>query len=247
MASGPQLLKIPTTVVLTGGTSGIGYHLLKRLLNEGHQVVVIARRASALPPQSRLIPMNIDLADVAAVRVAGAQLAAEHADATMLINNAALQYPLPLTDTNFDPVQMEAEVAINLIAPALLTHALLPSFRRHGERAAIINISSGLAYFPKQQSALYCATKAALSNFTQSLRYQLENDGILVSEVVLPLVDTPMTKGRGTGKMDALAAANAIIDGIEDRRETIHVGKAKLLPFLSRIAPGLGRRLLRGS
>jgi uncharacterized oxidoreductase len=247
MATGLQLLKIPTTVVLTGGTSGIGYHLLERLLDGGHQVVVVARRASTLQPQARLIPINVDFADVAAVRAAGARLAAEHTDATMLINNAALQYPAQLIDPDFDPRQMEAEVAINLIAPTLLIHALLPSLRCHAERAAIINVSSGLAYFPKQQSALYCATKAALSNFTQSLRYQLEDDGILVSEVVLPLVDTPMTEGRGTGKISAAAAANAILTGIAHRRETIHVGKAKLLPILSRLAPGLGRHILRGS
>lgn len=242
-----QPLKVPTTIVLTGGTSGIGHDLLGRLLDGGHKVVVIARRASSLSPQPGLIPMDVDLADVAAVRAASVRLAADHPDTTVLINNAALQYPVQLTDPDFDPRQMEAEVAINLIAPALLAHALLPTLRHHGRRAAIINISSGLAYFPKQQTALYCATKAALSSFTRSLRYQLERDGILVSEVILPLVDTPMTEGRGTGKISAGAAADAILAGIADRRETIHVGKAKLIPMLSRLAPGLGRRILRGS
>lgn len=247
MSLDQQPLRVPTTVVLTGGSSGIGYDLLGRLLDGGHKVVVIARRASSLSPQLGLIPMDVDFADTAAVRAAGARLAADHADATMLINNAALQYPAQLTDPDFDPRQMEAEVAINLTAPALLVHALLPTLRRHGPRAAIINISSGLAYFPKQKTALYCATKAGLSSFTRSLRYQLESDGTLVSEVVLPLVDTPMTEGRGTGKIGAAAAAQAILAGIAARRETIHVGKAKLIPMLSRLAPGLGRRILRGS
>ena len=116
---------------------------------------------------------------------------------------------------------MEAEVAINLMAPALLAHAVLPALRRHGKQAAIINISSGLAYLPKEQSALYCATKAGLSNFTQSLRYQLEQEGVLVSEVILPLVDTPMTKGRGMGKITAATAAQAILAGIENRRQCL--------------------------
>lgn len=247
MPSEPKLLERPTKVILTGGTSGIGQHLLTRLVDSGHEVVVIARRASTLKPQTRLIPIDVDLGDVAAVKVVCARLAKVHADATILINNAALQYPLPLTDPKFDPSQMEAEVVINLIAPALLAHALLPALRRHGKQAAIINISSGLAYFPKQQSALYCATKAGLSNFTQSLRYQLEQDGVLVSEVILPLVDTPMTKGRGMGKITAATAAQAILAGIENRRQTIYVGKAKLLPILSRLAPSVGRKILRGS
>ena len=247
MPSKPKLLERPTKVILTGGTSGIGHHLLTRLLDGGHEVVVMARRALTLTPQPRLIPIDVDLADVAAIKVVCARLAEVHADATILINNAALQYPMPLTDPKFDPFQMEAEVAINLIAPALLAHALLPALRRHGKQAAIINISSGLAYFPKQQSALYCATKAALSNFTQSLGYQLEQDGVLVSEVILPLVDTPMTKGRGMGKITADTAAHAIIAGIENRRQKIYVGKAKLLPILSRLAPSVGRKILRGS
>lgn len=247
MSSGPKLLQRPAKVILTGGTSGIGQHLLTRLLEGGHEVVVIARRASTLMQQPRLIPIDVDLGNVAAVKVVCARLAEDHADATILINNAALQYPLPLTDPKFDPSQMEAEVAINLMAPALLAHALLPALRRHGKHAAIINISSGLAYFPKQQSALYCATKAGLSNFTQSLRFQLEQDGVLVSEVILPLVDTPMTEGRGMGKITAATAAHAILAGIENRRQTIHVGKAKLLPILSRLAPSVGRKILRGS
>ncbi|MBA4162612.1 MAG: hypothetical protein C0515_11170, partial [Novosphingobium sp.] len=82
--------------------------------------------------------MDVDLADVAAVRAASVRLAADHPDTTVLINNAALQYPVQLTDPDFDPRQMEAEVAINLIAPALLAHALLPTLRHHGRRAAII-------------------------------------------------------------------------------------------------------------
>lgn len=247
MPTRPRLLSSPTTIILTGGTSGIGLELLVRLLRDGHKVIVLARRASTLSPEPGLVPIDIDLSNVADVREICVRLAADHGDATMLINNAALQYSAHLTDPDFDPQQMEKEVAINLVAPALLTYAMLPAFRGHGRRAAIINMSSGLAYFPKQKTALYCATKAALSSFTRSLRYQLESDSILVSEVVLPLVDTPMTEGRGTGKISAAAAAQAILAGIADRRETVHIGKAKLLPFLTRVAPSVGHRILRGT
>ena len=240
-------LQSPAIVVLTGGTSGIGQALLARLTDDGHTVVVLARHATALAPGPRLIAIDIDLADAAAVRETGRRLAADYPDTSVLINNAALQYGRPLTDPDFDPARMAAEVAINLTAPALLTHALLPPLRASGRRAAIVNVSSGLAVFPKQATALYCATKAALSNFTRSLRYQLEADGVLVSEVVLPLVDTPMTAGRGTGKISADAAAAAILAGITARRDIIYVGKARLLPILARLAPGIGHPVLRGS
>ena len=221
--------------------------MLAKLTEGGHKVIVLARHASALPPGRQLIAIDIDLADAATVRETGRQLAAEHPGISVLINNAALQYGKPLTDPGFDPARMADEVAINLTAPALLTHALLPPLRANGPRAAIVNVSSGLALFPKQATALYCATKAALSNFTRSLRYQLAANGVLVSEVVLPLVDTPMTTGRGTGKISADTAAAAILAGITARRDIIYVGKARLLPILARLAPGIGHRMLRGS
>lgn len=247
MPSTSDPLQLPTTIVLTGGTSGIGLALSARLAEAGHTIIVLARHASSLPPAPRLIAIDIDLADTVAVRQLGRQLAVAHPRISVLINNAALQYGKPLTDPDFDPARMESEVAINLTAPALLIHALLPALRTSGPRAAIVNVSSGLAVFPKQATALYCATKAALSNFTRSLRYQLQADGVLVSEVVVPLVDTPMTAGRGTGKITADAAAAAILAGITARRDVIHVGKARLLPVLSRLAPGIGHQMLRGS
>ena len=221
--------------------------MLELLLVAGHEVIVLARRASSLEPRNGMEAIDIDLSNGAAIKAVAVDLAARHPDASVLINNAALQYPVALTDPDFDPEQMEAEVAINLLAPALLTHALLPALRRQGAGAAIVNVSSGLAYFPKQQSALYCATKAALHSFSQSLRYQLEADGVAVIEAILPLVETPMTEGRGSGKISAREAATAILAGVRKGRTEILIGKAKLLPLISRIAPALGCKIMRGS
>lgn len=243
----PPLLAVPTTIVLTGGTSGIGAEMCDLLLAEGHRLIIVARGAAALAPHPRLTPITCDLADARQIKAAAAQIVRDHGDAALLINNAALQYACALTDPAFDPAMMEAEVAINLLAPALLTHALLPQLRAHGQASAIVNISSGLAFFPKQSTALYCATKAALHSFSQSLRWQLEDDGVAVIEAVLPLVDTPMTHGRGRGKISAAAAARAILVGVRSRRPEILIGKARLIPLLSRLAPALGRRIMRGS
>jgi len=215
----PQpLLAKPTKIVLTGGSSGIGAVLRDRLLAEGHSLIILARRASELAPHPRLTPMVCDLADSAAVRAAVQHIGQDHRDTAMLINNAALQYAYLLTHEDFDPAMMEREAAINLLAPALLAHGLFPVLRLHGGASAIVNISSGLAFFPKQTSALYCATKAGLHSFSQSLRWQIEGDGIDVIEAILPLVDTPMTHGRGTGKLSPDFAALAIIAGIKARR-----------------------------
>ena len=61
----------------------------------------------------------------------------------------------------------------------------------------------------------------------------------------MPLVDTPMTRGRGNGKISPAAAANAIVKGIERDRHEIYIGKARLLPLISRVAPGFARKILK--
>lgn len=161
-------LSYMSKIVLTGGTSGIGAEMREMLLADGHQVIVLARRAGQLEPHNGMEAISVDLSDTAAVKQVAADILARHPDVSVLINNAALQYPVAFTDPGFDPDAMEAEVSINMLAPALLIHALLPGFRKRGAGAAIVNISSGLAFFPKQQSALYCATKAAVHSFSQS-------------------------------------------------------------------------------
>lgn len=240
-------LSQPSKVILTGGTSGIGAEMLDLLLAAGHEVIVLARRASQLEPRNGLEAIDIDLSDSASVKAVVAKIAARHGNVAVLINNAALQYPVALTDPEFDPLAMQAEVAINLVAPALLIHQLLAGMLRRGAGAAVVNISSGLAFFPKRQTALYCATKAALHSFSQSLRYQLEGSGISVIEVILPLVDTPMTEGRGRGKLSSSDAADQIIAGVKRGQSEIYVGKAKLIPLLLRVAPWVLRKALKGS
>lgn len=242
----PNLLDQPTKVLLTGGTSGIGARMADRLLSEGHQVVMLACRASQLPECPGMFAIDCNLADTPALRAALPGIAASHPDIALILNNAAVQYDTQLTDPAFDPARMADEVAINLLAPALIVQALLAPMRSRGLPGAIVNVTSGLAFFPKQQSALYCATKAGLHSFSQSLRYQLEGTPIRVIEAVLPMVDTPMTAGRGHGKISAKAAADAILDGIAGGRDEVLIGKSKLIPWLARLAPGVGRRALRG-
>ena len=239
-------LSRPSIVVLTGATSGIGASLMRRLLAAGHRVVAVSRRASSLDPHPALEPIDCDLAVPEQVRALAGELVSRHPRIDLLIKNAALQAGTALTAPGFDPAAMVAEAQVNLVAPALLAHGLIAALERAGSGTAIVNVSSGLAYYPKRDTALYCATKAGLHSFSQSLRYQLGPRGIRVVEVILPLVATPMTAGRGSGKMAADGAARAILAGIARGGDEIHVGKARLLPLLVRIAPVVARSLLKG-
>jgi uncharacterized oxidoreductase len=141
---------------------------------------------------------------------------------------------------------LEEEVRLNLLAPALLAQLLLPTMIARGS-GRIVNVSSGLALFPKERTGLYAATKAGLSSFTQSLRYQVERHGIGVTEVLLPLVDTPMTAGRAGRKLQPGAVADQILAGVDRGRPVIRIGAARILPVMQIAAPWLGRRIMRGS
>ena len=164
----------------------------------------------------------------------------------ILINNAAVQYLPKFTDESFNIDGIEEEVAINFTAVCRLTSLLLPALKK-SSRGVIVNVNSGLALAPKTTSAIYCATKAALDNFSRSLRYQLESSNVDVLQAFLPLVETPMTEGRGSGKMLASDAARAIIQGIEQGRKENYIGKSKLLAVLMRIAPSIARNIMKKS
>lgn len=231
-------------VLVTGGTSGIGAELVGMLRARGHAVVVLARRAGTMQAAPDLFPVVADLAEVEMLPAVMARVMADHPDLSVVINNAGLQLARPLSDPALTPAEIMEEVAVNLTAPALIVQAVLPAMlgRRRG---VIVNVSSGLAVFPKERTALYCAAKAGLSSLTTSLRWQVEAQGVWVVEVVLPLVDTPMTAGRGRGKISASAAAGAILSGLDRGQDTIRIGKARLLPLVARLAPSLGHRIMR--
>lgn len=239
-----SLLARPSQILLTGATSGIGASMLTMLLADGHHVTAVARGATRLPPRPQLTVHDCDLADAEALGNLLAGLRALPAF-DIIINNAALQVPLALTDPGLDPALLGREAMINLVAPARVAQALAPAMVARGTTAAIVNISSGLAFFPKTTTALYCATKAGLHSLSQSLRYQFAGTPIHVIEAILPLVDTPMTAGRGSGKMDADAAAAAILAGIAGGRDEIYIGKARLLRWLGAVAPAIPRAILQ--
>lgn len=232
-------------VLVTGGTSGIGAELVRFLHTRGHSLIVLARRASQSSRTApNIFPVDCDLADLAALPQAIARIMTDHPDIAVLVNNAGLQVARPLTDPDLRASEMIAEVAVNLTAPALLAQAVLPVMQARGQ-GWIVNVSSGLAVFPKENTALYCSAKAGLSSLSTSLRLQVEGQGIRVVEVLLPLVDTPMTAGRGHGKISAAKAVADIMRGLDRGEQTIRIGKARLLPIIARLAPSLGRRLMR--
>lgn len=234
------------TIVVTGGNSGIGLRLVERLHGMDNALIVVSRSQNHWQQLSQQFPdiqlIQCDLSNKESV-VHLAQTLKQH-PVSLLINCAAVQYEPLITDPDFSFENIQYEITTNFTSVVWLCYHLIPTLAQQ-PTSGIVNLSSGLALFPKTTSAVYCASKAAIHSLSQSLRYQLSNTRIGVSEVILPLVDTPMTAGRGHGKITAEQAAVAIIHGIQKGRETIYVGKARLLPLLSQLWPGLLKRILK--
>lgn len=237
------------TILLTGGTSGIGAELVG-LLQAENELIIVGRDAGRLKQAKSKFPglktHRGDLSKPQAGIKLGAKIAASVDKLDMLIHNAAIQNEPKLTDDDFDAAAIAGEVNANFTSVIELTHALLPVLMR-SDKAVICNINSGLALAPKTGSAVYCATKGGLNVFSQSLAYQLEGSSVGVTQVFLPLVDTPMTEGRGSGKISAAKAASDIVAGLGADRRTINVGKVKLLRIIMAVAPFIARRILKSS
>ncbi|MGB8031961.1 MAG: SDR family oxidoreductase [Terracidiphilus sp.] len=186
------------TVLITGGGSGIGRGLAESLHALGNQVIVSGRRCHALDETTAANPgmksLTVDLQDPASIRAFAAQVIAEFPSLSILINNAGIMRSENLLDQQPDLADAEAIVATNLLGPIRLTAALLPHLQKQ-PRAAIINVSSGLAFLPMAHTPTYCATKAALHSYTLSLRAQLRNTRIDVIELIPPYVATHLMDG----------------------------------------------------
>jgi uncharacterized oxidoreductase len=181
------------TILMTGGATGIGRALAEQFHQRGNQVIIASRRQSALDAVTTANPgiksVVLDVEDPASIVAVAAQLTRDFPKLNVLFNNAGIMRTEDILKGA--TATAETTVTTNLLGPIRMTAALLPHLLQQPS-ATIFNVTSGLAYIPMAFTPTYCATKAAIHSYTLSLRYQLKDTAIRVSELIPPWIATEL-------------------------------------------------------
>lgn len=216
------------TFLITGGATGIGFDLAEALVARGNEVIICGRRRDRLEAAKERVPqLHIREADVADARALASWAAVNFPALNVLVNNAGVQHAVSFLDEDRDFAKATEEIATNLIAPIELTTLLIPHLLKQ-PHAAIVNVTSGLAFAPLARMPVYCATKAALHSLSTTMRYQLKGTSVRVFEMIPPIVATELGVEHRPPHMNAVAmtsktAAQLMIEALERDEYEAHL------------------------
>jgi uncharacterized oxidoreductase len=203
------------TILITGGGSGIGRALAEAFHAEGNQVVIAGRRKELLDETTAANPgmksVVFDIGNGSTIPSFADKLKADFPTLNVVIHNAGIMRMESLRDGTV--ADCEATIATNLMGPIRLTAALLPLLLQQ-PHATIMTVSSGLAFVPMATTPAYCATKAAIHSYTQSLRYQLKDTSVQVLELIPPYVQTELAGTRQANDPNAMPLKDFIVESM---------------------------------
>lgn len=222
------------TILVTGGSTGIGFALAESFVRLGNRVVICGRRADRLEDAKRRLPTltvrQCDVSEENDRKTLYAWIEENFKELNVLVNNAGIQRRVDFTKGTDDLLKIEDEIEINLKSQIYLAAQFVPMFSKQKE-AAIVNVSSGLGFVPMTIFPIYSATKAAIHSFTMSLRYQLRETSIRVFEVIPPTVYDTELKGKPIEKAEwtvsSSEVAEAVVQGMEGDQYEIAMGPSK--------------------
>ncbi|MCY4361689.1 MAG: SDR family NAD(P)-dependent oxidoreductase [Gammaproteobacteria bacterium] len=234
------------TILITGGSSGIGFEMARQFLLKGNEVVITGRDEKKLQDAKQQLGgvriIRNDVSNPDDVEKLHQQAVKDYPDLNILINNAGIMQTLNLRNGNLSATYLTQEIDINLKGTMLMNNAFLPLLW-HNNNPAIVNVTSGLAFVPLPIAPVYCSTKAAIHSYTLSLRAQLRNTAIKVFELAPPLTETGMLGGfdeediKGVPIMPVENMVAAFLKGFAKDNYEIRIGVANQLWFMSRFFP----------
>jgi uncharacterized oxidoreductase len=242
------------TILITGGSAGIGLAFALKFVELGNQVIVTGRRQSVLDDVQAKYPklhtIQSDVADPAQIAALATRVKADFPNLDVLMNNAGIMLFKNLRVPAIDLAGLMAEVNINVGGVIGMTSAFIDILAAN--KGTVINVSSALAFVPLPAAPIYSATKAAIHSYTQSLRFQLEESGVEVIELMPPAVKTDLAADMTEGDVVTVITTEELVKqsfaSLSAGALEIRPGQAKLLAFMRRLAPDfINRQLWKAS
>src|SRR6266446_5847295 len=230
-------------ILITGGTSGIGRALAENFHRLGNQVIIAGRRQHLLDEINAAHPgmqgVRLDVEDSWEIDAFAARIRAQYPELNLLINNAGISRTEDLAADTIDFSTALSIVQTNIIGVLHLTAALLPTLKQQ-PHSTIITTSSGLAFVPRANFPTYCASKAFLHSWLQSLRFQLRGTSVEVLELAPPYVQTELggpdqaTDPEAMPLADYIAEVLQVLGNVKPPRDEILVERVKALRWAER-------------
>ncbi|MGN6493469.1 MAG: SDR family oxidoreductase [Agriterribacter sp.] len=216
------------TILITGGSAGIGFEAAKLLSHLGNKVIITGRDANrleeALKKLDGVTGIQSDVSDEQQVNILVDKLASDFPTLNMIVNNAGLAFVHDLSEPVNGFLKAQEEMLTNYLSIIRLNEKLLPLLKRQ-QQSAIVNVSSIVAFAPNRNLATYGASKAALHSYTQSLRLSLRGTPVKVFELMPPLVNTDFSQAIGGSKgIPPANVAQTLVQALAQNEYEIHVG-----------------------
>ena len=244
------------TILITGGTSGLGYEFATQLLALGNTVLLTGRDPAKLAQVQQQLPLvhtfRSDVSDPAAIAQLYEQVTTRFPELNVLINNAGQMRKIDLRAPVQQLPDIARELEVNLAGPIRMVQQFLPHLLGQ-PAAAILNVTSGLALTPYPLAPVYGASKAGLRAYTKALRVQLQDTKVQVFELVAPAAKTPLNDvfAGDVAEKDMMAPRPLIAQALRAMQANqleVYPGIAAVMRILSRLAPGfLLKQLSKGT
>jgi uncharacterized oxidoreductase len=234
-----------STILITGGTSGIGLEFVKQLTEQGANVIVTGRNLATLFETNKKFPkihtFQSDISNPKEIEQLYKDVTKEFPDLNIIFNNAGLMRQIDLQDDTISLENITQEINTNLSGTIQMVHQFLPHLLLQ-KSAAIVNFSSAIAFMSYSIAPIYSASKAGVHSYTKALRLQLEKTNVKVYEVIPPGVNTNLQndwllKPNTSQMMNVDKMVSDAIKGLLKDKKEITPGLAGMVKILSRIAP----------